>query len=108
MPVNTDPAYALIDKPEAHIGVWLTRDWRHVGSDWMWASQEAWKERLKIQTLGPGEHLDVSRPFSPFTENSLSNTVYHFNFQISHEWAENYGLWEGNFSVTGFTKETTK
>lgn len=107
-PANTDPAYARFDKPEVHIGLWLTRDWRHVGQDWMWASDEAWKERLKIQVLGPGEHLDVNRPFSAFAGDITSNTVFRFNFQISQEWAERYGLWEGNISVTGFTKETTK
>jgi hypothetical protein len=104
MSVNTNPAFALFDKPEAHIGLWLTRNWRYVGSNWMWASQEAWKDRLKIQTLDPGEHLDVNHPFA---EDITSNTVFRFNFQISHEWAE-YGLWEGNFSVTGLTKEMTK
>jgi hypothetical protein len=71
----------------------------------MWASHEAWEERLKIKTVAPGEHLDVSRPFA---EDITGYTVYHFNFQISQEWADRYGLWEGNISVTGFTNETTK
>lgn len=107
-PINTNPSYARFDKPEVHIGLWLTRDWRHVGHDWMMASLEAWKERLRIRILNPGEHLDVSRSIGPFADDITGNTVIRFNFQISQEWAESCGLWEGNISVTGLAKQTTK
>jgi hypothetical protein len=108
IPINTNPAYAVFDKPEAEIGLWLTRDWRHVGIDWMKASSEAWKERLRIRELKPGEQLDVARSLGPFEREITTNTVLRFDFQISREWAEEYGLWEGNISATGLTGETTK
>lgn len=108
IPINTNPAYARFERPEAEIGLWLTRDWRHVGLDWMRASPEAWRDRLRIQELKPGDQLDVTRSLGPFAEEITTNTVLRFNFQISQEWAEQYGLWEGNISVTGLTKEPAR
>jgi len=107
-PINTNPAYARFDKPEVTIGLWLTRDWRHVGLDWMRASSDAWKERLKIRDLRPGEHLDVGRSLSAFEREITTNTILRFNFQISQEWAERYGLWEGSISATGLSKEPAR
>jgi hypothetical protein len=108
MPVNINPAYARVDKPELHTGLWLTRYWHYVGVEWMEASHDAWEHRLKIRVLKPGEHIDISRALNPFATEASSNTVFRFSFQIPQEWAENYGLWEGSLSVTGLSKDTAK
>lgn len=102
-PINTNPAYALIDKPEVHMGLWLTHDWRYVGQDWLLASKEAWEQRLKIQNLNPGGYLDITRSIS-FRDEITTNTVLRFSFAIPQEWAERYGLWEGDISVTGLSE----
>src|SRR3989442_5323 len=59
IPVNTNPAYAVVRKPETDVGLWLTRNWRYVGNDWMTASHQEWQDRLRIRTLQPGDHLDI-------------------------------------------------
>jgi hypothetical protein len=99
-PLNTNPAYAMYHTPEAVVGLWLTRDWHYVGTNWMWASSQAWQDRLKIKVLNPGDTLDVVRSFD--WGDAPTNTLVRFRFQIPEDWAKEYGLWQGSLSVTGF------
>lgn len=100
-PVNTDPAYAIRHTPEADVGLWLTRDWHYVGTNWEMASSKDWQDRLKIKVLNPGDTLDVVRSFE-WADGLNTNTLVHFRFQIPEDWAKEYGLWQGDLSVTGF------
>lgn len=105
-PTNLNPAYSIVRRPEANIGLFLTCDWHYVGTNWFFASPQKWKHRLKIRTLRPGDHLDIIRSLGPFASPVLTDTngIIYFNFQIPQDWAETYGLWEGSLCVTNLTE----
>lgn len=109
LPINTNPAYALVTQPEVGISLFVTRDWRYIGPKWMSTSRDAWGRHLRIRALNPGDHLDlraiscVSTLMKPYT-----NLQFRFEFSIPQEFAEEYDLWEGSISVTRTAKELEK
>jgi len=106
IPVNTNPAFALFDEPETCAGLWLTRDWRHVGNEWMLASHDQWTNRLAPRTLAPGTTIDIIRPILFFEERAINRTngVLKFTFAVPKEWAQEFNLWRGYLCVTGLTE----
>ncbi len=110
IPVNTNPAYAIFHGPELDVGLFLTADWRYVGTNWFFASRKQWEEHLSIEVLKPGNHLDLTREIGAWPATTLTDTnlILRFNFQIAQDWAERYKIWEGNLSATGFTTGTDK
>jgi hypothetical protein len=107
IPVNTNPAYAIIKQPTVSQNLWLTYDWRFVGTNWFWASREDWRRHLQIRTLKPGETLNVTNRWvwGPETDTNMSPT---FTFQIPQDWANHYGLFGCSLCVTGFVEQATK
>jgi len=109
-PANTNPAYSIIERPIISCGLWLTADWRHVGTNWFWASREDWRRHLQIRTLKSGETLEVARHWN-WEQSFLrtnSNAIVRFCFQIPKDWADDYGLFHCSLCVTGFTERVTK
>ncbi len=102
---NTNPAYAYIEKSSIQTGLWLTYDWRYVGSDWMWASREMWEERLQIKSLKPDETIEISRPITDWSgwQKKDEKPALVFTFEVPQDWSERYDLWEGSLCVTGLT-----
>ena len=109
-PANTNPAYSIIERPIVSSGLWLTADWRYVGTNWFLASREDWRRHLQIRTLKPGETLEVTRrwDWEPSLLRTNTNAILQFCFQIPKDWADDYGLFHCSLCVTGFTERVTK
>ena len=109
-PANTNPAFATIERPIVEHGVWLTHDWRYIGTNRMLFSREDWRRHLQIRTLKPGDTLEISRPWDwpPSLLQTNTNAILQFSFEIPKDWADEYGLFRCSLSVTGFTDRVTK
>src|SRR5436190_7706672 len=93
-PVNTNPAFSIIERPIVSHGLWLTHDWRYVGTNWFWASSNDWRQHLQIRTLKPGATLEITRRWDwpPSLLQTNTNAIVSFSFQIPQDWADDYGL----------------
>ena len=105
IPLNTNH----IECPIISCGLWLTADWRYVGTNWWWASREDWQRRLQIRTLKPGETLEVTRRWD-WEASLLTNTnaIVTFCFDIPKDWADSFGLFPCSLCVTGFCERVMK
>ena len=110
LPVNTNPAFSIIERPVAGYGLWLTSNWRYVGTNWLLASHKDWRRHLRVRTLKPGDTLAVTRPWDLDSSwlQSNTNAILLFSFEIPQSWADEYGLFSCSLSVTGLTERVTK
>ena len=86
-----------------YIGLWLTDDWRYMGTNWfMHMSKQDRLARLAPTNVKPGESISIPRQLSPPEAEILSSgkATMYFNFQISPESARDYGLSSGYAQAT--------
>lgn len=109
-PANTNPAFAIIERPIVGHAVWLTHDWRYVGTNWFWASSNDWRRHLQIRTLKPGDTVEIPRRWDwpPSLLQTNTNVILQFSFEIPKDWADEYELFQCRLSVTGFAERVTK
>jgi len=82
----------------AHVGLWLTDDWRYMGTNWfMHMSKQDRLARLAPTDGKPGKSISIPRRLSPLEAEILSSghASTTFTFQISPESARGYGLSSG-------------
>lgn len=92
----------------AHMGLWLTYDWRHMGTNWFFASGSERLARLRPTELSPGQSLNVTRRLNSLEVRILdsTNVPVSFSFEVPRDWAKKYDLWQGMLTVTGLTEKT--
>jgi hypothetical protein len=103
MPINTNPAYAIVRQLTVTAGIWLS-DAIEFGTNGRYPSPVGvWLNSLKIKTLKPGETLNLVCDPGPWKDLKLTSTrvMARFEFNIPREYGRRFRLWSGDLSVPG-------
>ena len=90
----------------AHIGLWLTDDWRYMGTNWWFMSTEECLAQLAPTQIKTGQSISVRRRLSPLESRILSSgaATTRFTLQVSPESAGRYGLSSGEAATTNVNR----